>query len=327
MHPNRHTLRTTAMPFITPFTSCGAARITRRFSLLAAGAAAVALLSGCSASKLLDTLVPHDTYQGEAGVAYGSDPRQRLDVYRPAMPTAGGTSPVVLFIYGGSWTRGERADYRFVGEALAANGIIAVVADYRLSPQVRYARMLADNALALRWTLAHAAELGGDPTRTYLMGHSAGAYNAAMLALDPRWLQQVGLSPSQLAGWIGLSGPYDFLPIVDPEVQIAFDWPRTPADSQPIEHASSAAPRSLLVAGTGDDIVDAERNTQGLANKLRAAGADVQVQMLKGVGHITTVAALARPLDWLAPVLPTVLAFVRQQPQPADRAHLQTKVP
>lgn len=315
------------MPFITPFTSCGTARMTRRFSLLAAGTAALALLSACSASKVLDTLVPHSTYQGEAGVAYGSDPRQRLDVYRPAVPATDGKAPMVLFIYGGSWTRGERADYRFVGEALAANGIIAIVADYRLSPQVRYPSMLADNALALQWTLAHAAELGGDPSRTYLMGHSAGAYNAAMLALDPRWLRSVGLSPARLAGWIGLAGPYDFLPIGDPEVKVAFDWPRTPADSQPIEHASKAAPRSLLMAGTDDDIVDAQRNTQGLARKLRAAGADVQLQMLQGVGHVTTVAALARPLDWLAPVLPTVLAFVRQAPLPAGTPGLQAEIP
>jgi acetyl esterase/lipase len=315
LHPNRRALRTPAMPFFTTFTSCGPARSsgpTIRLALL--GTAALALLSGCSASKVLDTLVAHDTYQGQTGLPYGDDPRQRLDIYRPTVRTDTGPAPVVLFIYGGSWTRGERADYRFVGEALAANGIVAIVADYRLSPQVRYASMLADNALALEWTLAHAAELGGDPSRTYLMGHSAGAYNAAMLALDPRWLRQVGLSPRQLAGWIGLAGPYDFLPIVDPEVQVAFDWPRTPPDSQPLFHAQHTAPRTLLLAGADDDVVDAHRNTEGLARALRAAGTDVQVQVFKGVGHITTVAALARPLDWLAPVLPKVLDIVRQQP-------------
>ncbi|WP_394787360.1 alpha/beta hydrolase [Rhodoferax sp.] len=291
--------------------------ISRRLGLLAGlGTAALALLSGCSGTRALDHLVARDTYRGQAGVAYGPDPRHLLDIYQPTTRPTAGSAPVVLFFYGGNWTRGERADYRFVGEALAANGIIALVADYRLSPQVRYPSMLDDGALALKWALSHAEELGGDPTKVFAMGHSAGAYNAAMLALDPRWLAKVGLAPSQLAGWIGLAGPYDFLPIVDPEVQLAFDWPQTPADSQPIHHASAKAPRTLLLAGRNDQIVNTQRNTEGLAERLRAAGTDVNVRIYEHLSHVATVAALARPLDWLAPVLPTVLAFVQTRPLP-----------
>ncbi|MGE8492380.1 alpha/beta hydrolase [Comamonas sp.] len=290
--------------------------MSRRLSLIGIGSAIAALLSGCSGAQVLDRLVAHDTYHGPTGVPYGPDPRHLLDVYQPATGTVPGNAPVVLFFYGGNWTSGERAEYRFVGEALAANGIIAVVADYRLSPQVHYDGFLGDCALALQWTLANAASLGGDPARVMVMGHSAGAYNAAMLALDPRWLAPLGLTPDRLAGWIGLAGPYDFLPIVDPQVQVAFNWPHTPADSQPIFYADAKAPRTLLLAARNDKVVDTQRNTVGLANRLRAAGTEVDMRIFDHLSHVTTVAALARPLDWLAPVLPTVLDFVRGDPRP-----------
>lgn len=290
--------------------------MSRRLGLIGIGSAIAALLSGCSGAQVLDRLVAHDTYHGPTGVRYGPDPRHLLDVYQPETGTVPGNAPVVLFFYGGNWTSGERAEYRFVGEALASNGIIAVVADYRLSPQVQYDGLLGDCALALQWTLAHAASLGGDPARVMVMGHSAGAYNAAMLALDPRWLAPLGLTPDRLAGWIGLAGPYDFLPIVDPQVQVAFGWPHTPADSQPIFYADAKAPRSLLLAARNDKVVDTQRNTVGLANRLRAAGTDVDMRIFDRLSHVTTVAALARPLDWLAPVLPTVVEFVRGDPRP-----------
>ncbi|MDB5894622.1 MAG: esterase [Rhodoferax sp.] len=290
--------------------------LTRRRGLIGAGAALASCLSGCSGTAVLDRLVARDTYLGHVGMAYGPNPRHRIDVYQPRAAQPAGGTPVVLFFYGGNWTRGERADYRFVGEALAANGILAMVADYRLSPEVRYEGLLQDCALALRWTLSHAADYGGNPAAVMVMGHSAGAYNAAMLALDPRWLAPLGLAPSRLAGWIGLAGPYDFLPIGDPEVRVAFRWPETPADSQPIAHALTRAPRTLLVAGSADRTVDPRRNTEGLAQRLRAGGTDVQVRIIPGLGHVRTVAAMARPLDWTAPVLPMVLAFVRGEALP-----------
>jgi acetyl esterase/lipase len=285
---------------------------TRRLGLGFFAIVVVALLAGCSATSALNGIVARDTYTGDVGLPYALEPRQRLDIFRPVNPAPGGKPPIVVFFYGGNWTRGDRAAYRFVGEALAANGVIALVADYRLSPSVRYPEFLRDCARATQWVFAHAAELGGDPSRIYLMGHSAGAYNAAMLALDPRWLKDVGLAPSQLAGWIGLAGPYDFLPISDPEVQVAFDWPGTPKDSQPIAHAATKAPRTLLIAGSDDKVVSPQRSTVQLGRLLANAGTDVQVQVIEGKGHATIAAALARPLNWLAPVLPAVLDFVQQ---------------
>jgi acetyl esterase/lipase len=279
--------------------------VSRRTGLMALLAAP---LAGCSASGVLDTFVSRSSYRGRDGLAYGPDPRQKLDVFQPLAP--GRPAPLVVFFYGGSWTRGERADYRFVGEALASNGVATVVADYRLSPQVRYPDFLADCALAVKWAFAHVDVLGVDPSRVYVMGHSAGAYNAAMLALDPRWLAAVGLAPQRLAGWVGLAGPYDFLPVRNPDAQVAFNWPATPPDTQPIAHVTHDAPRSLLLAAAEDESVNPQRSTVGLARRLQAAGATVRVRLFDGVGHTTIVAALAQPLHWLAPVLPEVLAFV-----------------
>ncbi|MFC3683778.1 alpha/beta hydrolase [Hydrogenophaga luteola] len=193
------------------------------------------LLQACSPLSLINATVPTGTHRAITDQIYGPDPRHRLDVYLPPPPVSG--APAVLFFYGGTWSSGRRQDYRFVGEALASRGIVALVADYRLSPQVSYPSFVQDSALALRWAWDRVERLGASPGRLFVLGHSAGAYNAAMLALDPRWLGAVGLAPRQLAGWIGLAGPYDFLPIEVREAQLAFDWPGTPLDSQPMFHA------------------------------------------------------------------------------------------
>ena len=269
-------------------------------------------LSACSPVKLLNALTPDSTFDKTAGIAYGDDPRQKLDVYVPrhALPDA----PVVVFFYGGSWNSGAREDYNFVGEALASRGIVAVVADYRLYPQVRYPLFLQDGARAVAWTKAHIREFSGNPQRLYLMGHSSGGYNAAMLALDGDLLAAAGMSPKDLRGWIGLAGPYDFLPIENPAVRPVFFWPNSPPQSQPINHVSRGAPPALLIAASEDDLVNPTRNTGGLAHKLRAAGVPVQDFYYSRPNHITLVATLSRPLRGLAPVLDQVVGFIKHTP-------------
>ncbi|MDR9861800.1 MULTISPECIES: alpha/beta hydrolase [Pseudomonas] len=276
------------------------------------GGLVLLLLSACSPVKVLNALTPGDTFERKAGIAYGADPRQQLDVYVPNQPLP--DAPVVVFFYGGSWNSGARQDYLFVGEALASRGIVAVVADYRLYPQVRYPLFLQDGAQAVAWTRAHIGEFGGNPKRLYLMGHSSGAYNAAMLALDPQWLGEQGMSRKDLGGWIGLAGPYDFLPIKNPEVRPVFFWPDSPPQSQPINHVSRGAPPALLIAANKDDLVNPTRNTGGLARKLRAVGVPVQDLYYSRPSHITLVATLSRPLRRLAPVLDQVVGFIEHTP-------------
>ena len=267
-------------------------------------------LAACAPTATLNALTPRSTHTLSEGVAYGPLARHRLDIYRPQAiaPTAG--FAVVVFFYGGSWNRGERADYKFIGEALASRGVLTLVADYRLYPEVRYPDFLSDSALALAYGLTQARALGGDPKRVFVMGHSAGGYNAAMLALDARWLRATGHSPGELAGFIGLAGAYDFLPMTKPDTRPVFFHPNYPAGTQPVDYVSATSPRSFVGAAKTDTLIDPQRNSVGLATRLQAAGVPVTLRLYDRVNHITLAAAMAAPLRWLAPVLDDVAAFI-----------------
>jgi acetyl esterase/lipase len=274
------------------------------------------LVAGCSPLKIIDWFTPDETYFASTGLAYGADPAQQLDVYRPAsaLPPPVGGYPVVVFLHGGTWNSGERRDYRFVGEALAARGMLTIIADSRLYPQVRYPDFLTDCAAALAWALREAPRYGGNAKRLYLMGHSSGAYNAAMLALDARWLAAQGIRPSVLAGWIGLAGPYDFYPMTNVQAQPVFMHPDYPPNSQPIAYASASAPRSFLGVGGSDELVNPGRNTVQLADRLRAAGVPVTLKIYPRANHYTMIGVFAAPLRWLEPVLEDVAGFVNDSP-------------
>jgi acetyl esterase/lipase len=282
--------------------------------LLGATVAALIVLAACSPLTAINALVPSGTYRASDDVVYGPLPRQKLDVYTPTMsaPTAG--FPVVVFFYGGTWTSGERRDYKFVGEALAERGILTIVADYRLYPEVRYPEFLRDSALAVAWSLDNAARLGGDPGRVFVMGHSAGGYNAAMVALDPRWLGP-GHSAMDLAGWIGLAGAYEFLPLEPGSpARPVFFHPDYPPGTQPIDDVTSTSLRAFLAAPVNDKVVSPERSTLAMAAKLKAAGVPVELKMYPGISHQLLAGAFARPLRGFAPVLDDVAQYVAQTP-------------
>lgn len=289
--------------------------ILRRTLLTGGLAGGLLSLTACSPTRWLNAALPDDTHRLTPDVRYGDDPRQQLDIYQPTgtVPAAGW--PIVLFLYGGSWNNGSRADYRFVGEALASRGMLAFVADYRLYPQVTYPDFLHDCARALSCARREAGHREGDARRLFVMGHSAGAYNAAMLALDERWLAPVGLVPRQhLAGWLGLAGPYDFIPIVNPDVRPVFHHPDVPPDSQPIRHADRPGVPCFLGAARSDSLVNPERNTAQLAERLSGAGTRVTLRWYEHANHVTLAGAFARPLRWIAPVLDDVDAFVHATP-------------
>lgn len=283
--------------------NCFCYKVLARMSLLAA----LCLLAGCSPLSIINGLTPSDTYRDTRDIAYGKLERQHLDVYVPAR--GADKAPVVVFFYGGNWKSGERGDYLFVGEALAARGFVTVIADYRLYPEVRYPDFLSDCAQAIRWTLAHIGEFGGDQRRVFLMGHSAGAYNAAMLALNAKYLREAGVDPTAISGWVGLAGPYDFLPIQDKITREVFGYPDTSRTTQPIDYASAASPPALLLTGDDDDIVD-PGNSSRLAARLRDSGVSVKEVVYPKLGHRLLVGALSKPLRSSAPVLNDAAAFM-----------------
>lgn len=276
--------------------------------------AALGLLAACAPIASLNALVPRGSHALQPDVAYGDHPRQRLDIYRPVSAAPGAGWPMAVFFYGGSWNEGEKADYKFIAEALAARGVLTLVADYRLYPEVRYPEFLYDSARALAYGIEHARALNADPKRIFVMGHSAGSYNAAMLAYDARWLSSTRHRPSELAGFIGLAGPYDFLPMTNPDAQPVFFHPNYPAGTQPLEHASAQAPRSFLGAPQNDRLVDPQRNSVALANRLQSLGVPVTLRLYPRTSHVTLAGSFAAPLRFLSPVLEDVIAFIDQAP-------------
>jgi acetyl esterase/lipase len=260
-----------------------------------------------SALSAFNALMPKDLGARRAAraVPYGGDARQAMDVYVPRRRPAGAL-PLVLFFYGGNWAAGMRQGYGFAGRALASRGFVTVVPDYRLVPRHRFPRFVEDGAAALRHAREIAPSQGADPDRIVLVGHSAGAYIAAMLALDPQWL---GEDRAAVRGFAGLAGPYDFLPLDTVPTRVAFGKAEDLDATQPINFASADAPPALLLHGA-DDTTVAPRHSRTLAERLVAAGAEAELRLYRRIGHVGLVTALALPFRRRAPVLADLAAFV-----------------
>jgi acetyl esterase/lipase len=247
-----------------------------------------ALLAGCS-PFLLNPFVPRGGYTIERNIAFGNGPRQKLDIYIPDGLTK--PAPVLIFFYGGSWQDGDKDGYRWIGQTFASHGIVTVLANYRLYPPNLYPSFVQDGALALRYVHDEIAKSGGDPGRVFVSGHSAGAYNAIMLASDPKFVHDVGGDLSWIRGAIGIAGPYDFLPMTDPKIITIFGGANNPA-TQPITYIDGKRPPMLLVDGTADETVD-PGNVTRMAAKLRANGSEVETKLYPGVSHIGIILSLA----------------------------------
>ena len=249
-----------------------------------------------------------------SSIAYAERSRHRLDICRPSDAI---DAPVIIFFYGGAWRSGNKELYRYVAKALARLGYVVVVPDYRIFPEVRYPDFLEDGALVVRWVKGNVARFGGDPEKIFLKGHSAGAHIAAMLSIDGRWLGKVGLRPGRdIAGLIGIAGPYDYMPLHDETLKVIFGGANRP-ETQPIFHVSPGAPPSLLITGGRDRLVEPGNSTR-LAARLVAAGNTAKVLIYRRVGHYIIIAALAPALRFLVPVLRDVDAFIADTLQSAQ---------
>lgn len=256
---------------------------------------------------------------------FSANRRGLLDVY---VPRAARDAPLVVFFYGGGWERGSKADYRFAAMALARRGIVTVVPDYRLYPDVRFPDFLADASKAVRWARRNAAEFGADRDLLFVIGHSAGAYIGAMLTLDPTLLDDA--SASALAGFVGLAGPYDFLPLKSRTLKNIF----APAggdlsSSQPISYARGDAAPMLLLSGLKDQAVHPD-NSRHLATRVRALGGRADTRFYKRVGHATIMGAFSPLLRPLAPSLADTLQFIGSRtdalrPHPGSPKFFQTR--
>lgn len=269
--------------------------------------------AGCGPAQILNTLVPSDGYRVERDLAYGDGARRRLDVYVP--DGLEGPADVVVFFYGGGWDSGSKASYRFVGQALSSRGFVAVIPDYRLYPEVRFPAFVEDGAQAVAWVRDHIARFGGKPEPLHLMGHSAGAHIAAVLALDHHYLDDAGIDRRAVGSLIGLAGPYDFLPLSSPKLKRIFAVDDLKV-TQPITFVDGGAPPTLLLHGRSDQTVWL-RNSEHLASALDAAGVPVTLEVYDNLGHVALVASLAAPLRWLSPARDDITAFLERTTSPA----------
>ncbi len=270
---------------------------------------AATVSAACAPVKVLNSLIPTQGYELHAEIAYGDLPRQKLDVYRPRQSAH--HLPVVIFYYGGSWDSGEKADYKFAAEAFASHGLIAVVPDYRVYPDVLFPGLMADPASAAKWVKQNIHQYGGDPARVFLAGHSAGAHLAVMLSLNPEYLAKENLRPQDFRGTIASAGPYDFLPLKSRRLREIFGDESQQWKSQPIAFVNGNHPPMQLLVGLKDATVW-PRNTFNLAAKIKEAGGQVEVVEFSDYGHIDMAAKLAKPLRGDGRLLAHMIDFIER---------------
>lgn len=281
----------------------------RTAALLCVSLGALAL-TACSPLTAFNTLTPKDSAVTAArDVAYAPGKRHKLDIYAPK--GAKGPVPVLVYFYGGGWSSGRRQDYSFVGKALASRGFLTVLPDYRLFPEVRYPDFLKDGAAAIRWVQDHAAEYGGDPSRIVLAGHSAGGYNAVMLALDTEFVRAAGVRPGVIKAAAGLAGPYDFFPFDVAYSRNAFGQYPDPAATQPINYVEKDSVPIWMGYGLEDTVVYPQ-NIDSLEKALKAKGVAYEARRYEGLNHTDMVLALSQPFRGKAPVLAEMTAFLER---------------
>jgi len=268
----------------------------------------LATIPSCAPRHAAELIFLSHRFDLVSDISYGGKARQHLDVYRPRGRRT--PAPVIVFLYGGRWQAGTKRDYRILGDALTRRGLVVVVPDYRRYPEVRFPVWVEDAAGAVRWVRDSIGTMGGDPARIFVMGHSSGAHTATLLALDRHYLEDAGIPPSTIRGFISLAGPVATT-WTDPDVQDLMGPRKLWARTYPIEQVDESAPPLLLLHGGRDRLVSSA-NSLRLAARIRARGGCAPVMVYRSLGHIGIVLALALPRFGIAPVLDDVMAFVHR---------------
>ena len=282
----------------------------RRLLRLITVAILTAFVAGCAPISLFNILIPESGFRATHDIAYSAQPRDKLDVYTP-ISSINTQKPVVVFFYGGAWESGDKSSYLFAAEALTSRGYVVVIPDYRVYPEVIFPTYMEDAALAVKWTFDNITKYGGDPTKIFVMGHSAGAQLAALVAYDGKYLDQLGIDKRRIKGVVSLAGPLDFLPLTEPNLFIIFPE-AIRAASQPINFITGKEAPSLLLHGEADTRVGIH-NSKNLAARITAFGGEVETTYYPEMGHAGILLALAAPLRNGKPVLDRVAKFIDER--------------
>jgi acetyl esterase/lipase len=286
-----------------------------RKSLLLLTSFALLLLSGCTGLGALNSLTTDTGYHVTSNIQYDRATGEALDVYNYAQAQ---NAPVVVFFYGERWSKGEKDSYKFVGQALTAQGFVVVVADYRKYPLVRFPSFVQDAAKSVKWTHENIAKFGGDPNKIFVMGHDSGAHIASLLALNESYLKVVGGNRSWLKGMIGIAGPYDFMPLTAPDLRDMFGPSDRYEQSQPILFVDGQNPPMLLLHAEDDQIV-LVKNTRNLARAVAKAGGPVETLIYPKIScmtfnsHNCILDTISAPLRKQSDVLAGISDFIKRR--------------
>ena len=221
-----------------------------------------------------------------AGGAPEDASKHKLDIYLPKGKTS---VPVFVFIHGGAWKQGDRSQYPAFGNRLAREGIAVVIPSYRLAPKNQHPAQIDDVRAAFRWTVAHLGEIGGDPARVYVGGHSAGGHLSSLLALTEPGIRGVA----------SLSGVYD-VSAID---RVFTEDPAVRKAASPINHVKSGAP-AFTITYCQWDYASLPQQAEQFAAALKEAGVKVNLVYIPNESHISEIINATKDSD------PTVRALL-----------------
>ena len=264
---------------------------------------------GCTPLKFFAANLPEkfNGHKTELNIDFDSTTGQKLDVYTPA--DGNKPHPVIVFFYGGRWTSGSKDDYKFVADNFTDRGYVVVIADYAKYPQFRFKDWQQDGAKAVAWTYKNIAHYGGNPKQLFVVGHSAGAHIGALLATNNKYLKAVGGNRNYIKAFVGLAGPYDFVPD-EPDLLKMFEPAKKFDDMRVTKFVDGKQAPMLLLWGRDDKTVG-EINITNLTRGLKKHGSKYEIKYYDGVDHVDIVAALASLAETIAPVADDIDAYFR----------------
>ena len=231
--------------------------------------------------------------------------KHRLDVYQPHGVK---NVPVLMMVHGGAWQHGGKIYNILSGPAFAEAGILTVSINYRLSRGTKHPAHIRDVARAFDWVKKHAADYGGDPNKVFITGHSAGGHLVALLALNEKYLKEVGRSSDEIVGVIPVSGLYRvgatsliFKNTFDPDKASLID-------ASPEFHVDDKQPPFLIIYAQKDlPLLDIQ--AIGLERALLAKKSPVQLMRAEDRNHLTIMLKMGTNDD---PTTEAMLDFIRK---------------
>ena len=265
------------------------------------------VMTACSTTALVNLISSSDHYTIVSNVSYGTLQRQKLDIYVPDEEIR--NNILIVFFYGGSWDSGSKGKYKFLASSLTKQGYTVAIPDYRIYPEVIFPEFMVDAAMSISW-LQHDQKTLAHINHTFLMGHSAGAQIAGLLASDEQYLLNSNADHSALDGCIGLAGPYNFLPLTSKRLKEIF--PESVRDnSQPINFIDGREIPFLLLHGLKDKTV-LPRNSMTFAKKINQMRGKVTTRYYPDVGHVEIIKPFVRGFEESAPTIHDINEFIQE---------------